>query len=547
MDDDKNGFDHFDDDDDNIMDKDTSQRTMDGSNDENLSTSPRSGPPASAVALSMQFMKSLSGICCDDCGFQDHELSTHDTGSPSDLYNLQTLQRRNISSISPLVSAPMMMPSSPQWSSSGNQNPATNQIEKLLGEYMTLCQFYKVPYNSGVLTTIRYRLPSLRVGESFHDTDMLALTEFLLRHANKALSYIRRLDFTIPGKEGKRQRSMKMGFTSHGALALAKTLQYTKYVTQVWLPKHRIGPYGASALFWSCSTNSTIQHLNLRRCHIGERGAFAFCELILNEKTGLEDVDLSANVIGHRGTAAIEQALEKDGRGIYVNLEGNLVIPEIMNGVTHGIGTIICIIGGFLLSDSVKDSSPIHKISCAVYTTSLLVLYLSSTLYHSFFSLQHTKYIFMVLDKCAIYILIAGSYTPFMLILFHDKPILSVGLLSFIWMCGILGISVEAFAPTWERRQQFSLLMYLGMGWAAMACGPQMYERLPNNAMNLLVMGGVGYTAGVPFFVRNNNLDHAIWHLFVMAGSIFHWLFIYFYIAPQPLPGFEETTLSSMQ
>lgn len=103
-----------------------------------------------------------------------------------------------------------------------------------------------------------------------------------------------------------------------------------------------------------------------------------------------------------------------------------------MNGVTHGIGTIVCIIGGLLLSNSVKDSTPIHKMSCAVYTTSLLVLYLSSTLYHSFFSLQHTKYIFMVLDKCAIYILIAGSYTPFMQILFHDRPVWSVGLLRYV-------------------------------------------------------------------------------------------------------------------
>lgn len=212
-----------------------------------------------------------------------------------------------------------------------------------------------------------------------------------------------------------------------------------------------------------------------------------------------------------------------------------------MNGVTHGIGTIVCIVGGYLLSDLVKDSSPVHKISCAVYTISLLVLYLSSTLFHSFFQLQHTKYIFMVLDKCAIYILIAGSYTPFMQILFYDKPIWSSGLLSFIWLCGLLGIAVEAFAPTWERRKHFSLAMYLGMGWAAMACMPQMYERLPRTAMNMLVMGGVGYTAGVPFFVRNNNMDHAIWHLFVMAGSIFHWLCVYFYVAPLPLHGYEET------
>lgn len=322
---DKGLFDRFDEDsddkDDPNMEDENSPNRNNHHNDDGDIMSRNRNPPASAVALSMQFMKSLSGLCCQECvGFKDDELllaSNHE--APSDLYNLQSLQRRSVSSISPFVSAPM----------STSSATSGSIIEKLMGEYMTLCQFYKVPYNSGILTTLRYRLPSLRVGGSFHDTDMLALMELLQRHANTHLSYIKRLDFTIPGKEGKRYRSMKFGFTSHGALALAKTLQSTKYVSQVWLPKHRIGPYGASALFWACSNNQTIEHLKLRRCRIGERGAFAFCELILNEKTGLQDVDLSANVMGHRGTTAIEKALKQKGNTMYVNLEGNLVIPEV--------------------------------------------------------------------------------------------------------------------------------------------------------------------------------------------------------------------------
>ena len=82
----------------------------------------------------------------------------------------------------------------------------------------------------------------------------------------------------------------------------------------------------------------------------------------------------------------------------------------------------------------------------------------------------------------------------------------------------------------------FSLSMYLGMGWAAVVCLPHMRERLPSGCINLLVSGGVGYTAGVPFFIRNNNLDHAIWHLFVLSGSIFHWLAVYLFVAMKPLP-----------
>ena len=207
-----------------------------------------------------------------------------------------------------------------------------------------------------------------------------------------------------------------------------------------------------------------------------------------------------------------------------------------MNGITHGMGVVLSCIGGYLLSYRVQDLSLTHRVSCSIYTTSLLVLYMSSTLYHSFFALQHTKYVFQVFDKCAIYILIAGSYTPFLQILLGDKPIWSIGLLGFIWVCCVLGIMVEAFYPTWKYRPMFSLGMYLGMGWAALICLPEMKSRLPLGCINYLILGGVGYTAGVPFFVRNNNLDHAIWHLFVMSGSIFHWVAVYMYVAPRPLP-----------
>ena len=77
--------------------------------------------------------------------------------------------------------------------------------------------------------------------------------------------------------------------------------------------------------------------------------------------------------------------------------------------------------------------------------------------------------------------------------------------------------------------------MYIGMGWAALVCLPHMKERMPQAAVNYLILGGVGYTAGIPFFIRNNFLDHAIWHLFVMVGSICHWLAVYLYVAPRKL------------
>jgi hypothetical protein len=110
----------------------------------------------------------------------------------------------------------------------------------------------------------------------------------------------------------KQHMSLKFGFTSDGALALAKCLQTMQYILQVWPPMHGIGLYGASALFLACRKNLSIQALNLRRCRIVEQGAFAFYKLIGNMTTthGLQEVHLSSNGFGHNGMVAIEHALE---------------------------------------------------------------------------------------------------------------------------------------------------------------------------------------------------------------------------------------------
>jgi len=425
-----------------------------------------------------------------------------------------------------------------------NNNRNIDEIETIIQEYKTACQIYGCAdrINSGVLTTFRFQLPSLRVSGAFFDADMLALVEVLLHHVNGALSYIRRLDFSVAAKEGK--NFGKKGIRSHGAYALSKVLQMSLHIEEVFLPKNRIGPYGASAIFCAAKENKALKTLLMRGCRIGERGAFALVsQILMNEdasKSGLREIDLCVNQIGFYGVFAIEKALKNrkerlkaqgiDDDEILVDLEGNMVFQEVMNCVTHGLGILLGTIGTYFLAAKVEGMERRYKVSCAVYSTSLVVLYTSSTLYHSFFALLRTRYIFQVFDKCAIYILIAGSYTPFLTIALHHKPLWSAALLTFIWVCAIGGIGVEAFFPLWKYRKTFSLAMYLGMGWSCLACMHDFVEILPMNALYLIVAGGVAYTGGVPFFVRNNNLDHSIWHVFVIAGSFFHWLCIYLYV-----------------
>jgi len=406
-------------------------------------------------------------------------------------------------------------------------------IENLIVNYLACCKLYSCDPNAGVLTALRYSLPTLRVSSNFHDQDMLSLCELLLHHSNHALRHIARLDFTPATKEGRLHG--QLGFKSHGAFTLSKVLQKSKFIKEVYLQRNRIGPYGAAALFAACSTNPSVRTLVMRRCLIGERGAKAFAEHVAStngDKCGLTHVDLSVNRIGMLGTTLIAEALAKRGTDpIEVDLQGNLIFQEVMNCITHGMGIILCIIGTCMLSDRVKHQPTNTIICCAIYSVSLLVLYFSSTLFHSFFALRTTRYIFQVFDHCAIYILIAGSYTPYLGISLAEKHIWSRGLLAFLWLLCFCGVYVEAFLPDWKHKGKFSLTMYLGMGWSCMVCLPDLIEAVPMAAIEWLVWGGVGYTAGVPFYVRNNNLDHSIWHCFVLAGSVFHWFGVYFHVA----------------
>ena len=422
--------------------------------------------------------------------------------------------------------------------------------QELIRQYNEFCDLYNCPPNAGILVAIRFRLPTLRVssGDSFHDADVLALVELLLHNdnCNRAMSYIRRLDFSVAN--AKRYGRRFKGFGSHGAFALSKVIQKSQYLEELFMSRNRIGPYGAAAIFLAASTNTKLRTIVMRKCQISSQGALAFTQHILcgqiqisdKRQCGLKQVDLSCNRMGHIGIKIIQDSQKlhnanvQEHNQIEIDLDGNLVFQEILNGITHGVGIILVVFGAVVLSRRVKDKSLRHVLSCAIYNFSLLLLYTSSTLYHSFFYLKLTRDIFHVFDRCAIYILIAGTYTPVLVITFPTNIWWSGYMLSFIWICGICGICVDASAPTWKYKGQFSLVMYLCMGWASMMVLPDCMQVWPQGTSNLIVLGGLLYTAGVPFFVRNTNLDHTVWHCFVLAASISHWMAVYQYIVHLP-------------
>merc|ERR1712032_1016008 len=179
--------------------------------------------------------------------------------------------------------------------------------------------------------------------------------------------------------------------------------------------------------------------------------------------------------------------------------------------------------------------------SVTLYLISLCVLFLASTLYHSFFSLRFTRVIFSVLDHSAIYLLIAGSYTPLLVILFPDKPEYSQWLLCFMWLMCVLGVSTTVIVSEGKFKMVLSLSLYLGMGWVAILINSDLMERVASTGFQLLLVGGLFYTGGVPFFVKNRQTlgvpDHTTWHIFVLAGALAHYAFIFKYVVPAIVPG----------
>jgi hemolysin III len=176
----------------------------------------------------------------------------------------------------------------------------------------------------------------------------------------------------------------------------------------------------------------------------------------------------------------------------------------------------------------------------------LIVLYLASTLFHATFALSDEVYgFFTTLDFCSIYFLIAGSFTPFLAILFPDKLIYSVGMLSFLWALAGLGVLIAA---SYHGPYKIAMLIssYVAMGWTFLICAAEVYDRMSPqpNGFKLIVFGGILYTGGVPFNVRDKRTlgipDHTIWHIFVIAGSMAHYFCILWYVVPFPYYGTVE-------
>ncbi|MFW6333447.1 MAG: PAQR family membrane homeostasis protein TrhA [Thermodesulfobacteriota bacterium] len=206
------------------------------------------------------------------------------------------------------------------------------------------------------------------------------------------------------------------------------------------------------------------------------------------------------------------------------------VREEIANSITHGIGFLLSIVGLCLLIVlSRAHGDAWHVVSCIIYGSTLIFLYAASTLYHSIYPAK-LKPILRTLDHSTIFLLIAGTYTPFTLV--NLRGPWGWSLFAVIWILAFFGI---IFQKTMLRKgPMVSVGFYLLMGWVVVAAVKPMLSRVAPGGWVLLLLGGLSYTIGVVFYSwKRMPYNHAVWHLFVLAGSACHFFAVLFYVIPR--------------
>lgn len=198
---------------------------------------------------------------------------------------------------------------------------------------------------------------------------------------------------------------------------------------------------------------------------------------------------------------------------------------EKLNAISHAIGLLLSFLALFLLLN--KSNGDVSRlVSFSIFATSGMLLFLASTLYHSLTN-KRAKKVFKLLDHCAIYLLIAGTYTPLFALTLAGP--LGYTLLAFIWLLAFSGILFKI--KFGNKYKKISLATYLAMGFISLGVLGELYKALPEQAISLLALGGLIYCLGVFFYVKKTvPYTHAIWHLFVLGGATCHFLMIYWYV-----------------
>lgn len=205
------------------------------------------------------------------------------------------------------------------------------------------------------------------------------------------------------------------------------------------------------------------------------------------------------------------------------NLPEYSLSEELMNAISHGIGAALSIVAIVLLI--INSNFEVKSMVCVtIYSVSLFILYIVSTLYHALLP-SKAKKVFRVLDHCSIFLLIAGTYTPICLLILNS--VVGWVLFFIVWAAAIVGIVFNSIDV--KKFSKFSMICYIAMGWVVIFALKPLIDSITMRQFVLLILGGVAYTVGAILYVigKKQKYIHSIWHLFVLLGSILHFFMIF--------------------
>jgi len=207
---------------------------------------------------------------------------------------------------------------------------------------------------------------------------------------------------------------------------------------------------------------------------------------------------------------------------------GQSLGEELANSISHGIGLAAALVATpFLIGHAVQRGSAAFVVGTSVFAATMVLLYLASTLYHAL-PRGKAKHVFRIIEHSAIYLLIAGTYTPFTLGVLRGAW--GWTLIVLIWILAAAGVLLKSVGGV--RHPILSMVLYLGMGWLMVVAVRPLWLRVPLSGLGWLLLGGLAYTAGVAFYgAKRIRYGHFVWHLFVLAGTTCHFIAVRFYAA----------------
>lgn len=446
---------------------------------------------------------------------------------------------------------------------------ATEEVER----YINQCSWLRVEPDPSVLITLKTHWHVLAPSFPFGEGKVLPLLDVL----SSERCSVKRLVLRTSKGMHRTDTAWSGEAVSCDARALACALTVNKSITELDLASCGLRDLGVAELATAIECSPHILRVDLRRNAFGAPGCRALRDAIIRGKAagtcGLEELDVSMNGLGHKTVALLRSALASHpklklapatsaqratdresqaalkscastqsscatGQNLILSLkidEGNYTTEELLNALTHGIGCALALVGSVpLLNDAALQDRATFWM-CFVYSATLVFCFASSCAYHACFQLPTAFKYLQRADHAAIYLLIAGSYTPFLGVGMRDH-LGATAILVLVWIVGAIGslTSAAGIGLTLSSINPLEVCVYAAMGLAVLPIVLDVQEVYPPEAFVLLVLGGAAYLIGIIFFVAGSvhPMLHVVWHLFVLTGAFAHWFAIYLHLVP---------------